>query len=314
VKDVDEILRANPRLKKEDVLKYAKPFEDLQESDRANTDRRPPFAKALEEDVGNQSQYPPVDWESVRSNLKGDRPKFIHRAVYPENSILTPYLEYVREVSEGVDGYIIGSVLPVVVAAFARRVWFDWDNRHLYTNLFSTLVGRPGDRKSSTIKSAAKLGRLLFPANAFLPINISSEALFDEYYEPAGGRPDKIWVCDDANVVLANWKNSSQGERVSTQFLRLFDCMELAESFLRNRKKNEEGKAKRVVEETSTSILFGATFQAAAFEGTQIKQGMARRFLYYAGDGHGRTLVLPRQIEFRGIVDRFKPSWHFGVR
>ena len=122
-----------------------------------------------------------------------------------------------------------------------------------------------------------------------------------------GGCPDKLWVCDDANVVLANWKNSSHGERVSAQFLRFFDCMELAESFVRNRKKDADGKAKRVVEETSTSILFGATFSAAAFAGTQIKAGMARRFLYYAGDGHGRVIVLPVQPDFKSIVELFKP-------
>lgn len=240
------------------------------------------------------------------ASLKEGKEKFVHQAIYPEDSILTPYMEYVREVSESVDGYIIGSVLPVVAAALARRVWFAWDNGPLYTNLFSIPTGKPGDRKSSAIKSARKLARLLLPANAFLPTNISTEALFDEYYEAAGGRPDKFWVCDDANVVLANWKNSSHGERVSAQFLRLFDCMDLGESFERNRKK-AEGKAKRVVEETSTSILFGATFNAAAFQGTQIKQGMSRRFLYYAGDGQGRLLVLPNLIEFHPTVDIFKP-------
>jgi len=152
----------------------------------------------------------------------------------------------------------------------------------------------------------SKLAIHLLPNNAFLPSNISTEALFDEYYEPAGGRPDKFWPCDDANVVLANWKNSSHGERVSSQFLRLFDCAQLDESFVRNRKTNE-GKAKRTVKETSTSILFGATFNAASFQGTQIKQGMARRFLYYVSEGHARLLVLPNQIDFHPVIELFKP-------
>ena len=265
----------------------------------------------VEKDCGEQQQldknnYPPVDWPAVRSGLKEGKGKFVHRIVYPEDSILTPYLEHIRQVSEGVDCFILGSVLPIVAAMLGRRVWFDWDNGPLYPNIFTTLAGKPGDRKSSTIKSAEKLAWFLLPANAFLPINISTEALFDEYYECAGGRPDKLWACDDANVVLANWKNSSHGERVSAQFLRLFDCRELTESFERNRKK-EEGKAKRVIPATSTSILFGATFNAAAFQGTQVKAGMARRFLYYAGEGHGRLLVLPNQIDFRPVVNLFKP-------
>ena len=179
-----------------------------------------------------------------------------------------------------------------------------------YPNLFTILVGRPGDRKSSAIKSAVKLATHILPANAFLPTNISTEALFDEFYEPAGGRPDKFWPCDDANIVLANWKNSSHGERVSTQFLRLFDCMPLDESFLRNRKR-DDGKAKRIVAETSTSILFGATFNSASFQGTQVKQGMARRFLSYATEGHGRMLVLPKQLDFKPVIEKFKPLLAF---
>jgi hypothetical protein len=197
----------------------------------------------------------------------------------------------------------------VVAAALGRRVWFPWDNGPLYTNLFTILVGKPGDRKTSATKSAAKLAAILLAPNAFLPTNVSAEALFDEYYELAGGRPDKFWVCHDAHVVLENWKKSSHGERVSAMFLLLFDCMELTESFLRTRKKDE--KAKRIVEENSTSILFGATFRDAAFEGTQIKAGMARRFLYYAGAGHGRTLVLPEQIVFGKTADLFKPLLAF---
>jgi hypothetical protein len=270
--------------------------------------------KELEQDYGvqqAQTAYPSVEWKAVRSGLKEGNGKFVHQPIYPEDSILTPYVNHVRQVSEGVDCFIIGSVLPIVAASLGRRVWFDWDNGPLYPNLFTTLTGRPGDRKSSTIKSAGKLAWHLLPTNAFLPTNISTEALFDEYFEGAGGRPDKLWTCDDANVVLANWKNSSHGERVSAQFLRLFDCMELTESFERNRKKTD-GKAKRVVTATSTSILFGATFSAAAFQGTQVKQGMARRFLYYAGEGHGRLLVLPNQLDFLPIVDQFKPLLLFG--
>ena len=285
---------------------------ELAKNKASATPCRDPFSSSAEQQFdeehcrSQQPVYPLVDWQKIRSGGKGAQSKFIHTAIYPKDSILTAYVEHVQKVSEGADSFILGSILPVVASALARRVYFPWDNGPLYPNLFSILVGRPGDRKSSTIKSASKLAIHLLPNNAFLPSNISTEALFDEYYEAAGGRADKFWPCDDANVVLANWKNSSHGERVSSQFLRLFDCAPLDESFVRNRKTNE-GKAKRMVKETSTSILFGSTFNAAAFQGTQVKQGMARRFLYYVSEGHARLLVLPNQIDFRPVIDLFKP-------
>ena len=155
------------------------------------------------------------------------------------------------------------------------------------------LAGRAGDRKSSVILAAAGLARRILPEAAFLPGNFSPETLFDEYCEEEGGQPDKLWIVDEANPVLTDWQKMANGERVASRFLELHDCKPMAESFRRNRK-GDEGKSKRTVPETSTSLLFGATFNVARFQGQAIRTGMARRFLYYVADGHGRIITRPR--------------------
>jgi hypothetical protein len=92
---------------------------------------------------------------------------------------------------------------------------------------------------------------------------------------------------------------------VGTRFLKLYDCKKLTESFLRNKSKRNPS-ARCVVEETSTSILFGATFNVACFQGLQIRNGISRRFLNYCGDGHGRTHALPKWEGDAGVTSLFR--------
>jgi hypothetical protein len=160
------------------------------------------------------------------------------------------------------------------------------------------LAGAAGDRKSSTIKLADELAKSsLLPPEAFIPLSFSPETLFDEY----DTRPDKLWIVDDANIVLTDWNKTANGERVGARFLELYECCKLSESFRRN-KKHGAGP-RRLVTETSTSVLFGATFNAACFQGQgeQIRKGMSRRFQFYVGDGHGRIHTRP-QWKFIGNV------------
>ena len=243
--------------------------------------------------------YPDVNWAELTKHSETIR--YNHPAVYPEDSILKPFMDIGRTISEGADCYLIGSILPVVAALLDRSIFIRWGAGKVFPNIFSLLVGKAGDRKSSTIQIAARLALECLPPNAFLPSLMSPESMFDEYFD----RPDKIWMVDDAKAILSDWKLSSNGERVASRFLSLYDCGRLTESFRRN--KSETTGGRREVPETSTSVLFGATFSTAAFQGQQIRAGLARRFLYYIADRHGRVIIRPDNVDLRDLMEVFKP-------
>ena len=217
-------------------------------------------------------------------------------------------MDYSRALEESADCYLIGSIIPVVAAILERRVYFPWGDKKIYPNIFSMLVGKPGDRKTSAITRAKSIASRSLPENAFLPASFSPESMFDEYDPERGGRPDKIWIQGEANTVLGDWKNSSNGERVANRILALHDCEELSESFRRNAR-NGGDSPRRFIQETSTNIVFGATFQSAYFQGTSVRNGMERRFLYYIGYRFGRTIVRPlscNPAQLDALGDRFR--------
>ena len=84
------------------------------------------------------------------------------------------------------------------------------------------------------------------------------------------------------------------GERVATRFLELYDCKSISDHF-----RNQGGE--REVPRTSTSVLFGATFNIACFQGQTLKAGLARRFLYYIAERHGRLIVRPPRKDYLGL-------------
>jgi len=234
---------------------------------------------------------------------------FVQPAIYPAQSILTDWMNYARLQEESADCYLLGSVLPVIAGLLGRRVWFQWGDRKKYANVFNLLAGKPGDRKSSAINLAEALARKVLPASAFLPQSFSPEALFDEFDNESGGRPDKLWIVDDANATLTDWQKSVNGERVATRFLELYDCKGLSESFRRNKKERDSDQARRCIDETSTSIVFGATFNIACFQGQEVRAGMARRFNYYVAERHGRLIIrpsIPDTDALEAIAERFR--------
>jgi hypothetical protein len=215
-------------------------------------------------------------------------------AIFPSDSIFATYFNLVREITEGADCYVIGSILPVGAALLSRAVSLPWCGKNLCPNLFAIVVGKPGDRKSSTIDLAEIIARKALPPEAFIPLGFSPETLFDEYDKNSGGRPDKLWIMDDANPVLADWKSEVNGERNAARFLRLYDCKDLSESYRRNREKNNPTTQRRVVPQTSTSVLFGSTFSLCMFHKQAVRAGLQRRFLYYVAQTLGREILYPR--------------------
>jgi hypothetical protein len=107
-------------------------------------------------------------------------------------------METGRKICEGADCYLIGSILPVVGALLGRRVYMPWGASKVYPNIFALLVGKPGDRKSSTIQIAGRIARECLTTNGIMPHVFSPESMFDEYYE----NPHKFWLIDDANPIL----------------------------------------------------------------------------------------------------------------
>jgi len=212
--------------------------------------------------------------------------------------VLTDFLNYARKYEESADCYLIGAGLALVAGLLGRTVFFPWGDRKIYPNLFVILVGKPGDRKSSAISLTQRLAIRLLPSNRFLPSTGSAEAYFDEFAPEVGGCPDKLMVCDDANILLSTWKKTNYGENVAKKFLELYDCCSLSESFKRNLKGGKatpdgESSPRRHIAETSTSVLLGATHNAATFSSQDIRGGLQRRFLYYVAERHGRTILLP---------------------
>jgi hypothetical protein len=223
-------------------------------------------------------------------------PGYNQRAVYPEDSILADWMRLAREQVESADAFIIGSILPVCSALLGRRVHFPWGEQQIFPNCFNMLAGKPGDRKSSIIDLAEVLAHRIIPESAFLPKSFSPETLFEEFSEADGGRPDKLWIVDDANAVLTDWRKAVNGERVATRFLELHDCKGISDHFRRNTDGND-GRRRNILQ-TSTSVLFGATFNIACFQGQAIRGGLARRFLYYVAENHGRLIVRPRRRDY----------------
>lgn len=103
------------------------------------------------ESVGKTSTTVTSAGISTNSTIPTPPPFELEAAVFPPVSLLEDYVKYARQRLESADSYIIGSILPVVAACLARRVYFKWDDEKIYPNIFSLLAGRAGERKSSAV-------------------------------------------------------------------------------------------------------------------------------------------------------------------
>jgi hypothetical protein len=233
----------------------------------------------------------------------------LEMAIYPPDSVLDLMMDYGRSQSESADCYLAGSFLAMIAGCVGRRIYFPWSGNSWYPNLYVMLVGRPGDRKTDAINYAKSFVYDVIPNKRFLPGNFSKEAMFDEYDEECGGCPDKLMIVPDGNTIMDNWK-SGYGEQVASQFLTLYDCERLSESFKRNGSSDSQEVGRRVIEETSTTVLIATTLSACKFPSKSVQSGMHRRFLFFLADQRGRTIALPsspdneKLDEIRGALER----------
>ena len=164
------------------------------------------------------------------------------------------------------------------------------------------LAGKPGDRKTTTADLAVLVARDCLASSTFLPTAFSPETLFDEYDDACGGQPDKLWIRAEANPVLIDFQKTQNGERNAARFLELYDCKGLSESFRRNKEK-KTSSPRREIEQTSTSVVLGATFSACQFHGQAVRTGLERRFPYYVAEDHGRVIPLPVSLDSKEFED-----------
>jgi DNA polymerase I-like protein with 3'-5' exonuclease and polymerase domains len=261
-------------------------------------------ARRIDEDLRERGTdepdgfFPAVDWATQKNNLT-----VATACPYPKDSILQDYYDYSAPLTEGADCFIIGSALAVVAGLLARNVHIPFGDDVIFPNIYSMIVGPPGDRKSHTIKISERMAHRLLPHTAFLSKQSSAEAIFDEYTE----RPDKVHIVDDAAQLLATWISTQYGERASALFLQLYDCCPLDESFIRNRKQTAEKESRRYIEQTSTSVLYGATPLHAVFPHQKHQLGLSRRFLFYYSPVPGRFIPWPLETSIDPMVELFRP-------
>jgi hypothetical protein len=256
-----------------------------------------------------KGNYPPVDWDGLEKAATQNGARFTQETVYPQNSILAPYMALARTVCESADTHLLGAVLPVAGAMLARRVYIGWPQGNIYPNLFSLLIGPAGQRKTDAVKLASRIARAHLPDEAFLKKHLSPEALFEEYWIGSGGSPDKLLLIHEANIILASWSRTDHGARVAAEFLDLYDCGPLSEAFMRNKGKNTG--AGRTISETSTNVVMAGTFNVAMFPVAQIRQGIQRRFIFNVAETLGRTIQWPEDVPLGQVIQAFKPLLGF---
>ena len=230
-------------------------------------------------------------------------PSLSHRAAYPTDSILEDFMVFARGYSESEDPMLLGAVLPVVSRLLARRVFIRFAGRK-YPNLYSLLVTKPGLRKSTNIRLVEKLGRDLLSAEAFLGGATSEQALFKQYQ----ANPDRLLIEEEGNTILANWSSDAAGKIVAKRFLRLYDCASWQQDYIRQIE--DDGGALQRIDETSTSLLIGTTFNNCRFHGLETRDGMRRRVCYYVSEGFARTIYWPSELdgaEYERLVEVFQP-------
>jgi hypothetical protein len=224
-------------------------------------------------------------------------------AAYPRDSVLEDFMQFARAYSESEDSMLIGAILPVVSRLLARRVFIRFAGRK-YPNLFSLLVTKPGLRKSTNIRLVEKLGRDLLPAHALIGGATSEQALFKQYM----ANPDRLLIEEEGNTVLANWSTDAAGKIVAKRFLRLYDCAGWQQDYIKQIEENGESLQK--IDETSTSLLIGTTFNNCRFHGLETRDGMRRRVCYYVSEKFARTIHWPPELdgaEYSRLVETFRP-------
>lgn len=207
-----------------------------------------------------------------------------------------------------------GTSLPICGALIARTISVEFFGT-TYPNIYTMIIGAPGQRKSTLINFARILAKRAIADNGrFMDSMTSEEALFEQFDPEQNGNPDQILIEDEGNTLFTNWSDTSYGKIVSKRFLSLYDCKEWSQSFKGN-KQGENGSSKRVIPHTSASALIGATYNVCRMQKLEVRDGMWRRFLKYPSEKLARKLYESDQIggtEWNNLAMKFEALRHKG--
>jgi len=217
-------------------------------------------------------------------------------AAYPEDSILADFMDFARQYSESEDPMLIGAILPVAARLLGRRVYIKFYGKK-YPNIYNFLVTKPGLRKTTNINLAWAIGKRILQPDAFFAGSASEEGLFCEYQK----NPDRLWIEDEGNTLLAFLANHAAGQAVAKRLLKLYDCGRWQQTYIRQRKESNDDEARQLIEETSTSLLIGTTFNSCRFNKLETRDGMRRRVNYYLSECFARTIYWSPDLDGDGV-------------
>jgi hypothetical protein len=132
----------------------------------------------------------------------------------------------------------------------------------------------------------------------------SEQALFICYQVQS----DKLLIEEEGNTLLSNWASDAAGKIVAKRFLKLYDCKAWTQTYMRQAEEN--GDAVQRIEETSTSLIVGTTYNNCRFHALETRDGMRRRVNYYLSEKYARTIYWPPDFDsadFLRVVESFRP-------
>src|SRR5262249_39801447 len=113
---------------------------------------------------------------------------------------------------------------------------------------------------------------------------------------------------EEGNTLLSNWASDAAGKIVAKRFLKLYDCRSWTQTYMRQAE--ETGEATQRIDETSTSLLIGTTYNNCRFHALETRDGMRRRVNYYLSEKYARTIYWPPHFdsdEFVALIESFRP-------
>jgi len=113
---------------------------------------------------------------------------------------------------------------------------------------------------------------------------------------------------EEGNTLLSNWASDAAGKIVAKRFLKLYDCKAWTQTYMRQAE--ESGDAVQRIEETSTSLVIGTTYNNCRFHALETRDGMRRRVNYYLSEKYARTIYWPPDFDstdFLRVIESFKP-------
>ncbi|MDF1660062.1 MAG: DUF3987 domain-containing protein [Verrucomicrobiales bacterium] len=215
----------------------------------------------------------------------------------PDGSVIALVRDIGRDFSEAPDSFTIAPFLALIGGATTPRCFWDFAGKK-YANLYQFVVGPPGVRKSTAFKIAEQIGYQALSVDTFHSGNASDSAAFAKWEK----QPNRIQLESEGNTIVTSWKGSHSGREIAARCLKLYDAEPWSQTFRHQADKDGDGE-ERYIESASLSLAIGATPGVCRFDGVDAKNGLRRRFGYYATDHAARVIDWPRTLADDDLAD-----------